>query len=161
MNPSYFRIKLTIKEATERLCKWIEKSPKETIESTFAQSVAHSLGDKGEWKGSCLYTYENEGWAVFEDLSGGFSAIPAESWLGFAEGDELVVAGYNDSTMYGELIVIKDGMVQKEFLEFIDTPQENVNRGDMYTEIKDWADAAQFVDDDEIVYSDNGVVIVF
>lgn len=161
MNPSYFRIKLPESQAAERLCYWIDKTPKESIKSTFAQSVANSFDDQGQRKGSCLYVYENEGWTVFEDLTGDFLSVPAASWQSFAGQDELVAAGYNDSEQFGQLIVITDGVIQKEFLENLATPENNVNNGDKFKEIKKWTDAAAFVDDDNIVYSDMGTVMIF
>ncbi len=161
MNPSYFRIKLPEKIAVERLCRWMDKTPKETIETSFSQSIAHSLDENGQWKGGCLFVYENEGWTVFEDLSGGFSGIPAESWQSLAESDEFMMAGYNNAVPYGELIAITGGVVQKEFLEDLSTPEANVNNGDMFQEVKDWTGAAGVVDDDGIVYSEQGTVMIF
>lgn len=160
MNLSYFRIKLPKEAALERLYKWNEP-PKEIIETPYGQAVDDSVGEDGQWKGSCLYMYENKGWTVFEDLSGGFSTMPASVWLSYAENDELVVAGYNDSIPYAELIIITHGVVRKEFLEDISMPEDNVNNGDMYDEINDWTEAAEFVDGDEIVVSEDGTLLIF
>lgn len=100
MNPSYFRIRLNIEKAIERLCLWNDRSYKEKIETEFSKAVDVSVDENGQWKGSCLYVYENEGWTVFEDLSGGYSFIDAEQWKRFAQSDDLVVAGYNDSSYF-------------------------------------------------------------
>lgn len=161
MNPSYFRIKLPWKEAVERLYHWNGKMPKEVLQTTYAHAVEQSIDENGQWKGSCLYAYENEGWTVFEDLSGFFSTIPAVSWKNFAENNDLIVAGYNDAILYGEFIMISNGVIQKEFLEIADMPEEGVNNGEKYMEINSWVDVADFVDSDEIIYSESGAVLIF
>ena len=63
--------------------------------------------------------------------------------------------------LYAELIVITDGVVMKKFLENDDMPEDNVNEGDGVTDIEDWADVAAFVDDDELVDSGEGTVLIF
>ncbi|MDE6232547.1 MAG: hypothetical protein K2M60_04270 [Lachnospiraceae bacterium] len=161
MNPSYFRIKLDIDKAIERLCVWNESDYNERIETKFSKAVDVSLDENGQWKGSCLYVYENDGWTIFEDLSGGYSFIEAEQWKDFAKGNEFVFAGYNDAILYAELIAIENGIVTKNFIEDYDMPEDNVNEGDGIADINDWTDVAGFVDDDELVYSDEGIVIIF
>lgn len=161
MNPSYFRIKLNKEEALERLCTWNEKKIKEKIETDFSNAVSVSLNEHGQWKGSCLYVYEKEGWTIFEDLFGGYSLIGAENWKIFAEDHSLVVAGYNDSIIYAELVVIENGIIQKNFVECDDAPEDNVNKGTEFKNICNWIDVASFIDHDELVYSDNGTVIIF
>uniref|UniRef100_UPI00405619CE hypothetical protein n=1 Tax=Agathobacter sp. TaxID=2021311 RepID=UPI00405619CE len=160
MNSGYFRINLPKEEAIERLCEWNECGIKERIETAYENAVGVSLDDSSSWKGLCLYAYENDGWTVFEDLSGGFATIPADSWMLFAQKDDLVVAGYNDVIMYAELIVITQGVVQKEFLEDVNFPEDNINSGECYLEIQSWVDVAGFVDEDEYVYSDEGTVLI-
>lgn len=161
MNPSYFRIKLDMEKAIERLCVWNGSDYKERIETEFFKAVDVSLDENEEWKGSCLYVYENDGWTIFEDLSGDYSCIGAEQWKDYAKGNELVFAGYNDAILYAELIVIENGIVTKNFIEDYDMPEDNVNEGDGIADINDWTDVAGFVDDDELVYSDEGIVIIF
>ncbi|MGN0390582.1 MAG: hypothetical protein ACI4L2_07185 [Wujia sp.] len=54
MNPSYFRIDI-------------------------------SLDEMGQWKkGACLFTYEKDGWTIFEDLKGSYSDFEGEDWFPFA-----------------------------------------------------------------------------
>lgn len=36
-----------------------------------------------------------------------------------------------------------------------------MNEGDGVAEIDSWVDVARFVDDDELIYSDEGVVLIF
>ncbi len=57
--------------------------------------------------------------------------------------------------------MITDGVVTKKFLENDDMPEDNVNEGDGVTDIEDWADVAAFVDDDELVDSGEGTVLIF
>ena len=161
MNPSYFRIKLNIEKAVERLCIWNGKTFKEKIETDFSNAVSVSLNENRQWKGSCLYVYENDGWTVFEDLSGGYSFIDVEQWKKFAGDDEFLFAGYNDASIYAEMIAIINGDVTKYFIECFDVPEENRNEGNGIADIESWVDVASFVDDDELVYSDQGTVLIF
>lgn len=161
MNPSYFRIRLNKEKAIERLYGWNGKNIKEKTETQFDDAVSVSIDENGQWKGSCLYVYENKGWTVFEDLSGGYAVIGAENWKTFAKDDPLVVAGYNDAINYAELVIIENGIIQKNFIECADIPKKNVNEGIGYKNICDLTDVASFIDDDELVYSDNGTVIIF
>lgn len=161
MNPSYFRIKLNKEEAIQRLCDWNGKQYKESIEADHLDAVKVSVDENGQWKGSCLYVYENEGWTVFEDLSGGYSFIETESWKKFAKEDELVFAAYNDAMLYAELVLIVDGVVTKYFIENFDMPEDDVNEGDGIADINSWIDVAGFVDNDDLLDSDEGVVLIF
>lgn len=161
MNPSYFRIKRNMEDAVKRLCIWNGSSFKERIETDYSKAVDVSLNESGQWKGGCLYTYENDGWTVFEDLSGGYSFIDPEHWKKFAGTDELVFAGYNDAMLYAEMIVIENGSLTKYFVECADIPEENVNEGDGVPGIDSWIDVASFVDSDDLIYSDTGVVFIF
>lgn len=79
MNPSYFRIKVSMEEAVRRLCDWNGKPYKERIETNYSEAVNVSLDQNGQWKGSCVYAYENDGWSVFEDLMGGYSLLRRSS----------------------------------------------------------------------------------
>lgn len=162
MNPSYFRIKLPREYALERLCKYMEgKTYSEKIESSSDKIVQVSVNDQGIWKGSVLYTYENNGWTIFEDISGSYFSIPANAWLNFAQNDDLIVAGYNDTDIYGEYIEIKGGKVIKEYLEIIDYPEENINSGSCEHEINNLTDIVNFIDSDVLVFSETGTIYIF
>src|SRR4030095_1597783 len=117
MNPSYFRIRLPKDDAMTRFASWFglpELEPPKVV--SLSDSVDLECDENGHWRGAALYVYENGGWTVFEDLSGHCGSIPADSWLSFAESDDFVFAGYNDAIGYGELIVIENGTVVREFL---------------------------------------------
>lgn len=161
MNPGYFRLKQNMEEAVQRLCDWLEKNYKEKIETYYSNVLDASLNENNQWKGSCVYVYENEGWTVFEDLMGAFSFIDAEEWKAFAKEDEFVFAAYNDAMLYAELIVITDGVVTKNFMENDDIPEDNINEGNGVADIENWTDVAAFMDDDDLVNSDKGTVYIF
>ena len=116
--------------------------------------------DGDDWKGAAVYMYYNEGWTVFEVLSGHFSFISAASWLAFAAGDDVLVAGYNDAILCAELVIIEKGVVKREFMEIADDPEAFLNKGDE-PQAESWLDIASFVDDDDIVYSDTGTLLIF
>lgn len=159
MNPSYFRIKTDLENAISRLERWNGKAFFERKQVEYSEAVDESLDENGQWKGSCLYAYEEEGWSVFEDLSGFYSSIPGQSWLALAENDDFVFAGYNDAMPYGEMIVIGGGEVLKEFWDY---PVENdlVILGDEYPEIESWEDVIDFIEEDDIIYSEEGILLI-
>jgi hypothetical protein len=101
-------------------------------------------------------------WTTFNDLSGHFSSIPAREWLGFAERDEFFLAGYNDAIPYGELVSIREGIVEREFLDVGDNPQLSVNCGNLASEraapIASWVDVASIVDDDDLGFNETGAL---
>lgn len=161
MNHSYFRIKLNINDAISKLCAWNDGTYKEKIETRYSQAVRVCIDEKGQWKGQCLYVYERDGWTIFEDLSGAYSFIETDSWLEFADNNEFLLAGYNDAIIYAELLAITDGKVTKHFLECDDCPEENVNEGEGIPDIENWVDVASYVDEDELIYSEKGTVLIF
>lgn len=161
MNPSYFRIKLNTESAIQRLCDWNGKKYTELIKTKYLKAVEVSINENGQWKGSCLYVYENKEWTVFEDLSGGYSFVDIEDWKKFAKENELIFAAYNDATLYAELIRIVDGVATKYFIEDFDMPEENVNKGDGIADINNWMDVAAFVDNDDLLNYNDGVVLIF
>lgn len=73
MNLSYFRIKFPMEQAIENLRVWIGKDIKErtdNVPTAFGKNIDAALNENDQWKGQCLYVYENEGWTIFEDMSG-------------------------------------------------------------------------------------------
>ena len=71
-----------------------------------------------------------------------------------------MLAGYNDAIGYGELIVIRDGKVAREFLYDAENPQCNVDNGSLpeVDPLRTWIEVASFVDDDPIAFSENGLL---
>jgi hypothetical protein len=163
MNPSYFRIRLPKSDAMARLASWTNAPELEPPrEVALSDAVKLACDENGHWRGSALYLYENRGWTVFEDLSGYCSYIPSDSWLSFAQYDDFVFAGYNDAIAYGELIVIENGAVVREFLYQGDDADDNVNRGILVGSaiepMESWIQAARFIDDDDLAFSENGLL---
>jgi len=164
----YFRIKLPQDEAINRLCKWMEKNPKEVIETSLSNAIS-SAGENGHSKGKAVYVYHNADWTVFEDLSEDFSFlyanISADDWLQFAGKDSLIAAGYEYGLVSAELIVIENNTIIRDFFELGDRPEEFRNIGiapfERENPIKSWVDLISFVDNDDIVISDNGTVLIF
>ncbi len=160
MNPNYFRVKLGKQIATNRLLTCLDLSEiQEPVKMDVKEAIDKAVED-GIWKEIPLYFYENESWTVFEDLSGWFSGLSSKEWLKFAEENEFVLAGYNDAISYGQLIVIKNGKLIRDFLYDEQQTQDNVNFGNLEYEtdspINNWIDAASFVDKDELAFSKDG-----
>ncbi len=161
LNPSYFRIKLPIEAAKNRFCEWMEISEmKNIVETDCVKAIELSCNENGTWRGQAVFFYQNDDWTVFEDLSGGLSTIPAESWLVLAHKDPFTFAGYNDAIPYGELIVIENGEILREFLDIPGDPEANINKGKLSIEeeqpIESWLEVASFVDEDELAFSETG-----
>lgn len=160
MNPSYFRVELGKRTATNRLLTYLNLSEIQEPVKTDVMEAIDKVVEDGIWKEIPLYFYENQSWTVFEDLSGWFSGLSYKDWLKFAEEDEFVLAGYNDAISYGQLIVIKNGKLIRDFLYDEQQPQDNVNFGKLEYEtdspINTWIDVASFVDEDELAFSKDG-----
>ena len=163
MNPSYFRIRAPLAEAMSRLSAWVNSPELEPPRDVaLSEAVSLACDESGNWRGSALYLYHNDGWTIFEDLSGHFGSLPATTWKSFAQNDSFVFAGYNDAIGYGELTVIENGAILREFLFDSDNSDVNVNHGllegNPVEPIETWIQAARFVDGDEIVFSEYGLL---
>ena len=163
MNPSYFRIRLPLPDAMSRFSSWLglpELEPPRAVDLSEAVSLA--CDEVGTWRGSALYLYHNDEWTVFEDLSGHLGSIRANSWQSFAQNDSFVFAGYNDAIGYGELTVIDNGTIVREFLFDAENPSVNVNYGNLNDNsiepMTTWVEAATFVDEDTILFSERGLL---
>jgi hypothetical protein len=99
MNPSYFRLRLPLSEAKQRLAHWLGVAELGDLVATDGvNAVRLACTPKGNWRGSALFMYQQEYWSVFEDVTGRFGSMPASDWLPFAKADDFVFAGYNDAT---------------------------------------------------------------
>jgi hypothetical protein len=155
----YARLPLPLAAALERFGAWIglsELEPPRHMRSRDSFDVA-CVGN--EWRGVAVFAHEANGWTVLDDYTGYLGTLPADRWVALAGGDELVFAAYNEAVPYGQLIVVQQGGVVREFLHDLDDPSHNVNHGRLELErsklIDDWVDAAWFVDSDEL--ADEGV----
>jgi len=155
MCPSYVRIRLPLAAALSRFGGWIglpEIAPARDV--TASKAVEEACDSNGNWRGVAVFVHESNGWTVFDDLTGYLASVPASRWAELAAGDELIFAGYNDSVPYGQLIAVRSGRVVREFLEDLQDPRHNVNRGRLDFErdspIDGWIAAASFVDEDDL-----------
>ena len=167
MNPSYARIRLPIAEALPRFAEWIGLPQIGPPKRLKWNKVVDAASANGAWRSVvAVFVYESGEWTIFEDQTGHLASFPADQWRIFAGENELVFAGYNDAVPYGQLIVVCDGRVVREFLDDEQDPRQNVNRGTLAVEkqspITDWISAASFVDEDEIPSSpDTGLLWMF
>ena len=164
---TYARIRLPMAEALGRFSAWIGLPPLGPPTEVKWNEVVDAACKDGEWCSVvAVFIYECEAWTVFDDQTGHFATLSADQWRTFAGQDELVVAGYDDTVPYGQLIVVRGGRVVREFLDDEQDPRQNVNQGKLDFEqqspIKDWISAASLVDGDEIVsLPDTGLLWMF
>jgi hypothetical protein len=168
MCPSYLRIRLPLSAALARFDAWISLPQLAPARNVCASKAVEEACDAtGNWRGIALFVHESDGWTVFDDLTGYLASVPAVRWAELAAGDELIFAGYNDSVPYGQLIVIRNGSVVREFLEDLQDPGQNVNNGRLDIEqnlpIDNWIAAASFVDEDDLADAGaaNGLLWLF
>lgn len=135
------------------------------IQSPLKVAVADAVDcatENGRWRGAAVFVYERDGWTIFDDLSGHCGARSAGDWLDFAQSDDFVFAAYNDAIGYGELVVIVEGVVVREYLFDSDSPEANVDKGCLKDSpiepMKSWIGPARFVDDDPLYFSDSGLL---
>jgi hypothetical protein len=153
--------------AMERFARWIDRPALAPPQRIAAHDAIEAACDRGQWRGIALFLHEHEDWAIFDDLSGALAPKTAEQWRGLAGADELVFAGYNDAVPYGQLLVVRGGVVIREFLDDQQDPSQNVNRGKLESEddapITNWIEVASFVDEDELADQgvENGLLWIF
>lgn len=136
-----------------RYGRWIaapEIAPPRLVRDGEAIDLAMADDD---WLGLAVYVYASGPWTVFEEISGGLAAWPAENWLRLADGGDLVYAGYNDAIGYGELVYVQGGRLVRQFLHDEQDPSADADVGRLPQEeedpIADWVDVAAWVDQDE------------
>ena len=167
MCPSYARVRLPLAESLVRFAEWVGLPALGPPSKLKWNEVVEAACEDGVWRSLvAVFIYESGEWTVFADQTGHLASFSADQWRSFAVRNEFVFAGYNDTVPYGQLIVVRDGCVVREFLEDRQDPGQNVNRGKLEFEnespIKDWITAASFVDGDEIVsYPDTGFLWMF
>jgi hypothetical protein len=163
----YARLPVPLPVALERFGAWIalpELEPPRRVRSRDSFDLA-CVGAR--WRGVAVFAHEANGWTVFDDYTGYLGALPAARWISLAGDDELVFAGYNDAVPYGQLIVVRDRRIVREFLHDLQDPSHDVNHGRLELEratlIDDWVDAAWFVDSDELADdgADEGTLLLY
>lgn len=150
----YVRLPLPLAVALERLGTWIGLPELEPPRRMRSRDSFDAAGNGDEWRGVAVFAHEADGWTVLDDYTGYLGTLPADRWVALAGDDELVFAAYNEAIPYGQLIVVRQGRVVREFLHDLQDPSNNVNRGRLELEratlIDEWVDAAWFVDSDEL-----------
>jgi hypothetical protein len=149
---SYVRIRCPVEEAMARYGRWIgvpEVRPRRLVPERNAIDLA--LADE-QWLGLAVFIYGSGPWTVIEELSGGLALRPAESWLELAEGGDLVYAGYNDTVPYGQVVMVEQGRLVRQYLQDEQDSSADVDIGQLPEEAKqrfqDWMDAMAWVEAD-------------
>ena len=165
MNPSYCRIRVPKDEALQRFAAWNKLAQVGPLVPTkIGDAVQLACDERGMWRGKALFVSEVGEWTLFQDLSGALGAIPGATWLLFADGNDLVFAGYNDAISYGEMVVVSSRVVHREFLYDRDSPEANINVGqldDPHEPFETWVEVAGFVDEDPLAFSEVGWLWVY
>jgi len=150
---SYVRLRCALAEGLDRYGRWIgtpEVSPYRLVQERDAIDLALA---NDEWLGLAVFVYASGSWTVIEELSGGLSERPVQSWLELADGGDLVYAGYNDAIPYAQLIVVERGRLVREFLQDEQDSSDDVNVGQLPEEtgkpLETWSDGVGWVEEDE------------
>lgn len=163
----YARLPLPLPIALRRFGEWIalpELEPPRRVRSRDAFDLACTGNG---WRGVAVFAHEAKGWSVFDDYTGYLAGLPAARWIALAGNEELVFAGYNDAVPYGQLTVVREGRIVRQFLQDLQDPSNDINRGRLELEratlIDDWVDAAWFVDSDELSddAADEGTLLLY
>lgn len=151
---SYIRMPRPVEEAMSRYGRWIgapELEPPRLVPER--DSVDLALKDE-EWLGLAVFIFQSGPWTVIEELSGGLSLRPAESWLELAAGGDLVYAECNDSIAYAQLIVVQQGRLVRHILDDEQDSGSNVDLGRLPEEaqepLTDWVDVTRWIEEDEM-----------
>lgn len=82
----------------------------------------------------------------FEDLSNNyFEFVETAALIDLAQGRELILGYFSDDNLSAEFVHIKDGRCIREFREYSDAPEDNVDYG---TEppFASWVDVASYME---------------
>jgi hypothetical protein len=85
MNPSYFRLRQNKPVALARFataCGVADIGP--LVATSSSQAIDLVTTPAGTWRSPAVFIFEKDDWTVFDDLTGTFSARPADFWLPFA-----------------------------------------------------------------------------
>jgi hypothetical protein len=153
MTPSYLLVRRPLKDAIARYGAWIDL-PELAPPQEVAEDDAFDLAlEDDQWKGLAVYIFASGPWTVFEEISGGLGARPADDWVRLADGGDLVYAACNDAIGYGELVRVERGQLVRQFLQDEQDPSADVDIGKLPEEadepIADWTDVAKWVEEEE------------
>ena len=120
---------------------------------------ADAMGFEGEWEkdsylagyklvvhNDTFYYSDTENYYRFEDMSNyNFEYWETESWLELAEDREIIYGYFSDDELSAEFIHIKEGKCIREFREYFDDKESNVDIGTL-PEFNSWVDVASYVE---------------
>jgi hypothetical protein len=159
MNPSYARIHLPLENAIQQFSLWFNwPLPEERILVDSTKAIKLACDSEGQWHGPAVFVHHKNDWTVFEDLTGFLGSRSPQDWSKFAGPHDFVFAGYNDSIQYAELIAISGGEIVQDFFIDVSEPLLSRNKGSGLVDTDSWIDIAAFVDEDDLAYSDTGLL---
>ena len=110
------------------------------------QKDPHLDGYKIKDRDSEFYYCDTENYYRFEDFSNFyFEFQETEEWLNIAQGRELIYGYFSDDDLSAEFIHIKNGECIREFREYSDYEEDNVDLGTS-PKFDSWVDVASYVD---------------
>ena len=118
-----------------------------------------TMGIQGEWqkaphldgytikeRDSEFYYCDTENYHRFEDFSNFyFEFQETEEWLNIAQGRELIYGYFTDDDLSAEFIHIKNGECIREFREYSEYEEDNVDLGTL-PKFDSWVDVASYVE---------------
>ncbi len=124
------------------------ENPKNWFNSTFEID--------GEWKkdkhlegfkNDTIYFSESEDFYRFEDFANSyFTYWDTETWIDLAKEHEMIYGYYSEDDLSAEFIHIKNSKCIREYREYFDEEDSNVDQGDS-PEFDSWVDVARYVDE--------------
>ena len=110
------------------------------------QKDPHLDGYKIKERDSEFYYCDTENYHRFEDFSGSyFEFQKTEEWINIAQGRELIYGYFSDDDLSAEFIHIKNGECIREFREYFDYEEDNVDWGTL-PKFDSWVDVASYVE---------------
>jgi len=150
MCPSYLIISINKADATHRFIEWMKRDVIDGPRLIPYDKAVNEAVENDQWRGTAVMIYEDRGKTVFEDMTGALASFSPDEWLTLAECDDLEFIGYNDCVPYGQVLVIGNGTIIRDFLSDEQDTACNRNIGRITFEddrlFSSWNDAAYYVD---------------
>ena len=110
------------------------------------QKDPHLDGYKIEERDSEFYYCDTENYHRFEDFSNFyFVGWDTETWLNIAQGRVLIYGYFSDDDLSAEFIHFKNGECIREFREYSDYEEDNIDLG-ISPKFDSWVDVASYVE---------------
>ena len=118
-----------------------------------------TMGFEGEWEkdpylkgynlviqNDTFYYCDTEDYYRFDDRSNyNYVYWDTEAWLDFAQDREVIYGHFSDDELSAEFLHIKDGKCIREFREYFDDEDSNVDIGTL-PKFNSWVDVASYVE---------------